>query len=153
MSLRSRLLRQKIVQVSTAEYNDGWTVTPISFLLFEDRWGRRSYRVKAGSGDLGARQYALFDSPVLAWVHGGDLPPPRLADRRTAERQQQARSADIAVGWSEVMSPAERERLSKVLEMLNSEHDGEIVNAAKAASTFLKARNLTWAEALGIGDK
>jgi hypothetical protein len=152
MSLRSRLFRQKIVQISTAEYSDGWTVTPITFLLFEDRWGRRSYRVKAASGDLGARQYALFDSPILTWVNGGDLPPSRLLDQRMADRQQ-ARSADIAAGWLGVMSPSERERLSKVLEMLNSEHDGEIVNAAKAASTFLRARNLTWAEALGVSDK
>jgi hypothetical protein len=154
MSFRSRLLRQKIVQVSTAEYSDGWSITPITFLLFEDRWGRRSYRVKAASGDLGARQYALFDAPILTWVHGGDLPPSRLPDRRMADRQQhRARPASVAAEGAEIMSPSERERLSKVLEMLNSEHDGEIVNAAKAASTFLRARNLTWAEALGVGEK
>ncbi|MDB5361053.1 MAG: hypothetical protein JWO51_2350 [Rhodospirillales bacterium] len=152
MSFRSRLLRQKIVQVSTAEYNDGWSVTPITFLLFEDRWGRRSYRVKAASRDLGAREYAYFDSPILAWMHGGEIPPSRLTDKRMAGRQPDAGGGNTR-NWTDAMSLAERERLSKVLEMLGSEHEGEIVNAAKAASTFLKARNLTWAEALGVGPK
>jgi hypothetical protein len=85
-------------------------------------------------------------------MHGGEIPPSRLTDKRMAGRQPDAGSGNTR-NLTEAMSLAERERLSKVLEMLGSEHEGEIVNAAKAASTFLKARNLTWAEALGVGPK
>jgi len=153
MSWVSKILGRRLVQISTAEYSDGWSITPISFLLFEDRWGRRSYRVGATLGGMGPKQYGLFDGPILEWLHGGERPPIRLAGGRDTGRRKPRSACPNATAECplQAMSPPERERLSKVLEMLNSEHDGEILNAAKAATAFLQSRSLTWAEALGVG--
>ena len=153
MSLLSKVLRRRLVQISTAEYSDGWSITPISFLLFEDRWGRRSYRVNTTLGGLGPKQLGLFDGPIHEWIRGGELPPLQLdGGRATGRRKQRAACPNATAECPlHVMSPPDRQRLSKVLEMLASEHDGEILNAAKAASAFLQSRNLTWAAALGVG--
>jgi len=151
MSLVSRILGRRLVQTSTAEYHDGWQVMPITFLLFEDRWGRRSYRVAAAAGIVGSGRHTFFEAPILQWLQGGERPPAQLEDRRSAGNRQKAGS------WlarpdhpSQPLSPSDRERLSKVLAMLESDHEGEIVNAAKTAVAFLRSRNLTWSDALGI---
>lgn len=46
------------------------------------------------------------------------------------------------------LTQPERERLIALLGMLGSEHDGEVVNAARLALKFLKDRQLTWESVL-----
>jgi hypothetical protein len=42
------------------------------------------------------------------------------------------------------MSTLDRDRLGKLLEMLGSDHDGEVVNAARAADRLVRASGLRW---------
>ncbi|GGF26293.1 hypothetical protein GCM10011611_35440 [Aliidongia dinghuensis] len=137
MGLVAMILGKRLVRVSTAEFHDGWGRIPISFHLYEDRWGRRSYRVQAPEGVIGARQHRVFEGPVLAWIGGGELPPPTLDGRRAAAREPVER-----------LNRADRERILKLLNMLGSEHDGEILNAAKAVVALLKSRNISWASVM-----
>jgi hypothetical protein len=46
------------------------------------------------------------------------------------------------------MKQALCEQLAKRLGMVGSDHDGEALNAARAADKLIKEHNLTWAEAL-----
>jgi hypothetical protein len=46
------------------------------------------------------------------------------------------------------MTPEQTKRLSQLLGMLGSAHDGEVLNAAKMAQRFLGGLGLTWEEAL-----
>lgn len=48
------------------------------------------------------------------------------------------------------LTQPERERLIALLGMLGSEHDGEVVNAARLALKFLKDRQLTWESVLNV---
>lgn len=41
-------------------------------------------------------------------------------------------------------APLDRERLAKVLGLLGSRHDGEVVTAARHADTIVKRAGLTW---------
>ena len=50
------------------------------------------------------------------------------------------------------LSSADRSMLAKVLGMLGSAHDGEVVNAARKAQQLLQERNATWPEVLGLDD-
>lgn len=50
------------------------------------------------------------------------------------------------------LSSADRSILAKVLGMLGSSHDGEVVNAARKADELLKAKGTTWPEVLGLDD-
>ena len=47
------------------------------------------------------------------------------------------------------MDPTRQKRLVQLLGMLGSEHDGEVLYAARAAQRLLGALALTWEEALG----
>jgi hypothetical protein len=42
------------------------------------------------------------------------------------------------------MSTLDRDRLGKLLGMLGSDHDGEVVNAARAADRLVRASGLRW---------
>src|SRR5438876_10970883 len=44
-----------------------------------------------------------------------------------------------------------RLRMARLLGLLSSEHDGEVVAAAKAAEQLRRRRGLTWQQLLGIG--
>jgi hypothetical protein len=46
------------------------------------------------------------------------------------------------------MDAAVRERLVKLIAMTGSSHDGEVINAARAADSLLKQHKLSWREAL-----
>jgi hypothetical protein len=46
------------------------------------------------------------------------------------------------------LPPADRTRLANLLGMLGSEHDGEIINAARAATRLVRDRGLTWHQVL-----
>jgi hypothetical protein len=140
MGLLAKLLRKHLVQTSTAELHDGWGRIPISFRLYENRWGGRSYRVDAPDGVVGARQHRVFEGPVIAWVEGGDLPPLVLEDGRARKAALPA----VEAGEAARLNRADRQRILKLLNMLGSEHDGEILNAAKAATALLRARNANW---------
>ena len=48
------------------------------------------------------------------------------------------------------VTPAERERLARILGMLGSEHAGERASAALQAEAFRKKHGLTWAELLAL---
>lgn len=50
------------------------------------------------------------------------------------------------------LSSADRSMLAKVLGMLGSSHDGEVVNAARKAHDLLKAKGATWPAVLGLDD-
>jgi hypothetical protein len=41
-------------------------------------------------------------------------------------------------------APFDRERVAKLLGMLGSEHDGEVVAAGRAADRLVRASGLTW---------
>ncbi len=138
MGLLAKILRKHLVQTSIAEFHDGWGRIPIGFSLYEDRWGRRSYRVSAPEGVVAARQHRVFEREVIAWVRGGKLPPLFLEDERA---RHAAPPADDA---APPLDRADRERMLKLLNMLGSEHDGEILNAARAATALLRARNANW---------
>jgi hypothetical protein len=85
-------------------------------------------------------------------VRGGALPPAQLEDERRKPRASENNSlAAEARASLAAMSAAERERLTKFVGMLASEHDGEILNAARAASALLRSKKLTWADALEFG--
>lgn len=46
------------------------------------------------------------------------------------------------------LSQVERKKLISLLGMMGSAHDGEVVNAARAAEKFLAARGLTWKDVI-----
>jgi hypothetical protein len=46
------------------------------------------------------------------------------------------------------LSPSDRRRLSKLLGMVGSAHDGEALNAAKLADRLVRDRGATWDDAL-----
>jgi hypothetical protein len=46
------------------------------------------------------------------------------------------------------MTPLDRSRLAALLGMLGSSHDGEVVNAARAAERMRKTAGLTWHQVL-----
>ena len=48
------------------------------------------------------------------------------------------------------MTPADRQRLARILGMLGSEFDGERASAALQAEAFRKKHGLTWAELLAL---
>ena len=50
------------------------------------------------------------------------------------------------------ISSADRLTLAKVLGMLGSAHDGEVVNAARKAHELLAAKGVTWPAVLGLDD-
>ena len=50
------------------------------------------------------------------------------------------------------LSSGDRSMLAKVLGMLGSSHDGEVVNAARKAHEMLKAKGVTWPAVLGLDD-
>lgn len=49
-----------------------------------------------------------------------------------------------------ILSPADRSTLAKVLGMLGSAHDGEVVNAARKAHQLVQERGATWPAVLGL---
>ena len=146
MGLLAKIMRRRLVQTSAAELHDGWGRIPISFKLYESRWGGRSYRVEAPAGVIGARQHRVFEQAVLAWVRGGDLPPLVLED----ERARKAGARPVEDEEAAHLDRADRERLLKLLNMLGSEHDGEILNAARAVTALLRARNASWTALLRV---
>ena len=48
------------------------------------------------------------------------------------------------------LSSADRSMLAKVLGMLGSAHDGEVVNAARKAHQLVQERGATWPAVLGL---
>lgn len=48
------------------------------------------------------------------------------------------------------LSTADRSILAKVLGMLGSAHDGEVINAARKAHELLMAKGATWPAVLGL---
>jgi hypothetical protein len=44
------------------------------------------------------------------------------------------------------LPPALRDKLAKILGMLGSDHDGEVLAAARRAQMLIKAAHLTWAQ-------
>jgi len=46
------------------------------------------------------------------------------------------------------MSALDRDKLAKVLAMLGSRHDGEVVAAGRSAHSLLKDAGVTWTEVL-----
>lgn len=146
MGLINTIAGRRLVHTTSGDYNDGWTVVPITFLLYETRWGGRSYEVRGPVGTPRNARFRLLDEPVLAWLRGGELPPVRLgAGPRTA--------AVAPFAPAELLSAADRERLAKFLSLLDSRHEGEVLNAAKAAGALLRARQATWADVLGVGQR
>jgi hypothetical protein len=51
---------------------------------------------------------------------------------------------------AEVVTPADRRRLARILGMLGSEHAGERASAALQAEAFRKRHGMTWAELLNM---
>jgi hypothetical protein len=51
-----------------------------------------------------------------------------------------------------LLSDKDLAHLRKLAGMLGSEHDGEVLTAARKASDFLKTRKLTWADVIGGGN-
>ena len=47
------------------------------------------------------------------------------------------------------MNGQDTERLAKLLGMLGSQHDGEVLAAARKCCEFLRSRNLQWRDVLG----
>lgn len=47
----------------------------------------------------------------------------------------------------------DRLKLAKVLGMLGSTHDGEVLNAARQAQSLVKNAGLTWEQAITVGAK
>jgi len=50
------------------------------------------------------------------------------------------------------LQPSELQRLSKLLGMTGSAHDGEALAAARKAHDLIKAKNMTWPAVLGLHD-
>jgi hypothetical protein len=50
------------------------------------------------------------------------------------------------------VTPLERGRLSRLLGMLGSHHDGEVVTAGRMAHSLISASHMTWPELLGVSD-
>jgi hypothetical protein len=50
------------------------------------------------------------------------------------------------------VTPLERDRLSKLLGMLGSHHDGEVACAGRMAHALIVAAGTTWPELLGVSD-
>ena len=48
------------------------------------------------------------------------------------------------------MTPADRQRLARILGMLGSEHAGERASAALRAEAFRKRHGMTWEDALAL---
>jgi len=144
MGLLAKILHRRLIQTSTATFHDGWSRIPISFHLYEDRWGRRSYRVQAPAGVIGAGQHRFFEDSIVAWMQGGDLPPLALGEGRTGGSRARRDAYLVQDDEPERLNRADRERILKLLNMLGSEHDGEILNAAKAVTALLRARNTSW---------
>ena len=46
------------------------------------------------------------------------------------------------------LPPAERDRLAKLLGMLGSDHDGEVLNAARLADRLVRDHGITWLDAI-----
>ena len=49
-----------------------------------------------------------------------------------------------------MLSPPSAARLAKLAGMIGSDHDGEALNAARAATRLLASNGLTWGEALAV---
>jgi hypothetical protein len=49
-------------------------------------------------------------------------------------------------------APLNRERLAKLLGMLGSEHDGEVVTAARHADALVRRAGLTWPDVVAAND-
>jgi hypothetical protein len=49
-------------------------------------------------------------------------------------------------------APLDRERLVKLLGMLGSEHDGEVVTAARRADALVRRAGLTWHDVVAAND-
>lgn len=47
------------------------------------------------------------------------------------------------------MTTLDRVRLARVLGLLGSNHDGEVVNAGRIANDMVRAADMTWGEVLG----
>ena len=45
-----------------------------------------------------------------------------------------------------MMAPLDRDRLAKLLGMLGSDHDGEVVSAGRHADALVRRAGLTWAD-------
>src|ERR1043165_884716 len=50
-------------------------------------------------------------------------------------------------------APLNRERLAKLLGMLGSEHDGEVVTAARHADALVRRAGLTWRDVVAANDE
>jgi len=150
MSLMARLTGKRLVHSSTGDYNDGWSVSTIMFLLYEDRWGGRSYQVRGPAGVPKTARFRLLEEPVQIWLQGGQLPPLRLDAVVRGPQGRDGHVQGMLPTPGESLSRADRERLAKFLSLLDSRHDGEVLNAAKAAGDLLRSRQASWAEAVGV---
>ena len=48
------------------------------------------------------------------------------------------------------LDPHNAERLSKILGLLGSDHDGEVLAAARKANEFLRSLRLTWRDVIAM---
>ncbi len=147
MSFMAKITGKRLVHSSSGDYNDGWSVSPVMFLLYEDRWGGRSYQVRGPAGVPKTARFRLLEEPIQVWLQGGALPPARLD---AASRGPQANAQTHLPMAGNTLSRADRERLAKFLSLLDSRHEGEVLNAAKAAGDLLRSRHATWADAVGV---
>jgi hypothetical protein len=68
-----------------------------------------------------------------------------------AQREEEARRA-AGIDPSRPKAHDDREKLAKILALMGSDHDGEVLSAARRAERQRKRMGLTWAELLGVFD-
>ena len=115
----------------------------------------RAREARHVSRDMTARCVIALEtngSPLSMAEHVGpeNRRPTRAGQTRSSPARTTIARRGFWGGWNGLvdLTPAERQRLARILGMLGSEHAGERASAALKAEEFRKKHGLTWAEML-----